>query len=668
MCGICGAISVDGGPRAGGAFESMMAAIAHRGPDGQGQFVEGPVELGHRRLSILDPSEAGAQPMDRHGVVLLHNGEVYNYLELADELRAKGYTFSSGTDTEVMLAAYDAWGIDAFARFNGMWAFAMWDRPRQRLVLSRDRLGVKPLYYRDTGRTLAFASDVPSILAAGPLDESDSWHAEPDLTTIRDFLARGLVDHSDRTFVDGIRSLPAAHTLVIEGGSRRLVRYWGPPVLSDDLRPLVDGEDARRDAQLAEQFIALFDESVRLRLRADVAIGTCLSGGLDSSSIVATAAKILAAPRRAGSADASEHEQQPQLAFHARFPELGVDESRYADIVARACGLELVFCSPAVPSVLGAMYPVLRAQGEPFGGTSVIAQYAVMEAARARGLKVMLDGQGGDELLAGYHQYLGYRTAGLFRSGKPRAMAGELRAQVRSGSVDAAEALMATVRGLTPDRLVESIRAKSGGRHGIRVSEELSRHGTAAVEHQEPGTPLARRLWQDIASESLPALLRYEDRNSMAFAIEARVPFLDYRLVELTLRLPDRMKIANGMTKSVLRQTMAGRVPEAVLDRRDKVGFATPQLAWMSRARAELERHLHGGQLIRRGWVSAAEIQRLFDQISHGRTHEQLWRAVVLEAWLGELDDMARAPVAAPERPAAVGRAKAPRHPRATVG
>ncbi|HEX5590053.1 MAG TPA: asparagine synthase (glutamine-hydrolyzing), partial [Candidatus Limnocylindrales bacterium] len=592
-----------------------------------------------RRLSILDPTEAGAQPMERHGVVLLHNGEVYNYLELADELRAKGYTFSSGTDTEVILAAYDAWGLDAFARFNGMWAFVLWDRRRRRLVLSRDRLGVKPLYFRRTPRSIAVASEIPAILSAGPLDNHDSWRAEPDLTIVRDFLTRGLVDHSDRTFVSGIRSLPAAHSLVIEDGAQRLVRYWGPPTLSDDARARVGGADARRDESLLEEFRAIFDDSVRLRLRSDVPIGTCLSGGLDSSSIVATSTMILRRPRRHDAADATDHEQRPHIAFHARFPKLGVDESRYAEIVAASCGLELVFRSPDLTSVFDAMSPILRAQGEPFGGTSVMAQFAVMEAAHSRGLKVMLDGQGGDELLAGYLPYLGYRTASLVRSGSLRAVAGELRDQVRWGSLDASSALVATVRGLSPVGVVETIRARSGGRHGIRVSDELNRHGTAAVEHHEPGTPLARRLWQDVVSESLPALLRYEDRNSMAFSIEARVPFLDVRLVELTLRLPDRMKITSGMTKAVLRRAMAGRVPAEVLDRRDKVGFATPQLAWLSQARPELERHLVAGQVVRRGWMTRQEIGRLLDQLTPGgRTHEQLWRAAVLEAWLDQLE------------------------------
>jgi asparagine synthase (glutamine-hydrolysing) len=298
--------------------------------------------------------------------------------------------------------------------------------------------------------------------------------------------------------------------------------------------------------------------------------------------------------------------------------------------------MELVFRTPIVTSVFDAIRPVLRAQGEPFGGTSVIAQYAVMEAAASRNLKVLLDGQGGDELLAGYLQYLGYRTAGLIRSARPWTGLNELRDQVRFGSVTAAGAMSSAVRGLTPSGLVETIRSKTLGRHGIRVTDELDQHGTAARQHAEPGTVLARRLWQDITSESLPALLRYEDRNSMAFGIEARVPFLDVRLVEFTLRLPDRLKIADGMTKAILRRAMTDRVPPEILSRRDKVGFATPELFWLRQSRVEIERRITDGQIVRRGWVAKDEVVRLLDELETGASPEQLWRVVVLEAWLDD--------------------------------
>lgn len=635
MCGIVGRLAFESRPAHADAIEQMLAAVAHRGPDGHGSFADDRIQLGHHRLSILDPTPAGAQPMRRHNTVIVHNGEIYNYLELAEELRGRGYVFSTDTDTEVILAAYDAWGLDAIGRFNGMWAFALWDIRKQRLLLSRDRLGVKPLYYHATPRSLSFASEVPALVAPSASD-GDGWVPQPELTAVRDFLVRGLLDHSELTFVKGILALPAGHSMLVGAdGDARLNRYWGPPTLSDDARARVRGSDAARDRARVDEFRALFEDSVRLRLRSDVAVGTCLSGGLDSSAVVATATAILNAPRRPGSADASGHERAPRLAFHVRFPEQGVDESRYADLVARQSGLELVYRSPTMSAVVETILPVLRAQGEPFAGSSVFAQFALMQAAHSRDVKVLLDGQGGDEVLAGYLPFLGYRSAGLIRAGHVLDVPRELRAQVRFGSVGPAAALRAAIRALMPNAAVERVRS-IGGRYGLRVSGELARVETAARRHREPGTVLARRLWQDVAHDTLPALLRYEDRNSMAFGIEARVPFLDYRLVEYALALPDRLKISNGMTKAILRRAMTDRLPTEVLARRDKVGFATPQRGWLRDARTEIEQMLlDEGQLIGRGWLRRSEVERVTSGLfGVGTTHEQLWRALIVEAWL----------------------------------
>jgi asparagine synthase (glutamine-hydrolysing) len=638
VCGIVGIADLESRPPDDDVLGRMLRAIAHRGPDGCGTFDDVGVRLGHRRLSILDPTEAGAQPMERHGCVVIHNGEIYNYLELADELRLKGYTFTTETDTEVMLAAYDAWGPNAVSRFNGMWAFALWDRRRRRLLLSRDRVGVKPLYFRTAPRSVLFASEVTALVAGGPSD-GDGWRPEPQLTVVRDFLVRGLVDHSEYTFIDGIRSLPPGHSLIIEDGSLRFDRYWPPPLLTDDARPAVTGEDLRRDHARVEEFRALFDESVRLRLRSDVALGTCLSGGIDSSSIVATASLLLNSPRPHGSVDASRHERAPRFAFHARFPDKHVDESRYAELVARQSQLEVVYSSPTIASLRATIVPVLRAQGEPFAGSSVFAQFAIMESAHARRVKVLLDGQGGDEVLAGYLPYLGYRSAGLIQAGRLDGVPGEMRRQVAFGSVTPAAALRYTVRALMPRTLVEFTRSASAGRSGLRVSGDLERCQTAARQHDQSGTALSRRLWQDLVSENLPALLRYEDRNSMAFGIEARVPFLDYRLVEFAMALPDRLKISNGMTKAILRQAMADRLPHEVVARRDKVGFATPQSAWLRASRAESAQLLgRNAQVLDRGWVRRSEVERVMSPQARGDApQQQLWRLLILELWLQEL-------------------------------
>jgi len=577
MCGIAGVIALDGSQSARATVQEIVARLSHRGPDDCGFHFDGRIGLGHRRLSILNPTPAGAQPMRRGENWLIHNGEIYNYLELMGELERAGHRFKSASDTEVILAAYEAWGEEAFALFNGMWAFALWDGRRQRLVLSRDRLGVKPLYVRRTSRSLAFASEVVALAAARGIDPGDEWRPEPDLAVVHDFLASGQLDHSDRTFIDGIVALPAAHTLIVGDGAVRLVRYWDPPPLADDSRPTVHGADAKSDAELVDAFADAFDRSVRLRLRSDVPIGTCLSGGLDSSSIVVTASGILQEPRHEGAADASAHEQLPRFAFHARFPEDNIDESPFAEAVSEAADVRLVLRSPSARPLLPTLVTVLRAQGEPFGGASIIAQHAVMAAAHETGIKVLLDGQGADELLGGYVPYLGVRAAGLLVAGQPAAAAGELGAAVRLGTLGPAGALRTVLRALAHGPLNEHLRAASRGRYGIRCGKPLVQAGSVVRRHGEQGTFLARRLWQDLTIDGLPGLLRYEDRNSMAFGIESRVPFLDVNLVELAVRLPDRLRVGGGLTKVALRRSMAHRLPRSILARRDKLGFAAPE-------------------------------------------------------------------------------------------
>ena len=567
--------------------------------------------------------------MRRGDTWLVHNGEIYNYLELAKELREAGCKLETETDTEVILAAYQAWGIDAIRRFNGMWAFALWDATRERLVLSRDRMGVKPLYLRRTSRSMVFASEVSTLTETWPVDPTDGWRPAPDLAVVRDFLVSGAVDHSERTFVDGVMSLPPAQNLIVERGRFTFQRYWPAPPLADDDRPFVRGRDAVRDAELVEEFGAAFDRSVQLHLRSDVPIGTCLSGGLDSSSIVLTASHVLAGTNGNGP-DRTLHQQQPRFAFHARYPEEGIDESRYAEMVAAAAGISLVYQAPRAGGLLGALLPALRSQGEPFGGASILAQYSVMEAAHASKLKVLLDGQGADELLGGYHFYLGVRAAGLLRAGRPRAAARELQAAVASRTLPAGLALKGLVRALAHGRPNEWARSVSGGRYGMRVEPILRRAGTLTRQSNERGTFLARRLWQDLTGIS--ALLRYEDRNSMAFGIESRVPFLDVNLIELAVRLPDRLRVGDGTTKVVLRRSMTNRLPAPVRDRRDKLGFAAPEAVWLANDLPSVQALVLDGQAVARGWVTRRETRRLIE--NHRVVHTQLWKLLVTECWL----------------------------------
>ena len=626
MCGIAGVVALDRRPVDPRVAERAIACLVHRGPNGVGAVAKGPIAMAHRRLSVLDPSDAGAQPMTRDGLTLCHNGEVYNFLELARELRATGVELHTGTDTEVILAAYRAWGLAAFERFNGMWAMALWDEERGRLVLSRDRLGVKPLYIRRSGRSLAWASEPPALVAAAPLDDSDTWRPEPYLPVVRDFLGRGLVDHVHKTFVDGIESVPPGSHLLVEGASVQSRRYWDIPGFSDD-----NSTEARpEDEVLVQRFGELLADAVRLRLRADVALGSCLSGGLDSSTIV----QLVSDQLRGG---AGEREQAPRFAFHARFPAEGVDESGYARAVAAKAGVELVYAEPP-RDLLAAIEEVLRIQGAPVASSSIVAQHEVMRATALRGVTVLLDGQGADEILGGYPRYVGYRAADLMLHSPVRA-ARELRLAVRRGTIGPATAIMGLARGLAGDAARERLRAASLGRFGMRMGPALRGIDSVASHDDRPGTLLAQRLWRDTSSEGLPALLRYEDRNSMAFGVEARVPFLDYRLVEMSFALPDRLKVGEGRTKVVLRRAMNGRLPRSVVDRRDKMGFVAPQAAWTSRTRERIAAVLRGGRAVDRGWVGEAEVERLVGAAdTPGAVNDQLWRLLVTELWVRQLE------------------------------
>lgn len=639
MCGIAGIYSMSPSPVDLRLLERMTRVLAHRGPDGEGYVLLAPrgqgkplpvigrlsdslraiapgytIGLGHRRLAVLDCSPLGHQPMssDDERTWITYNGEIYNYLELRQELQGLGRRFRSTSDTEVILHAYREWGPACLSRLNGMFAFAVWDGARDRLFCARDRLGMKPFYYRVDRARLTFGSEIKALL------EDAGQAISPNQGMVHDFLAFGLQDHTGETFFDGIRQLRPGHCLFVEGGRVAVEKWW-------DLEPSAP-QAAFDDDSAVRSFRALFDDAVRIHLRSDVPVGSCLSGGLDSSSIVCTMRRLLAPGLRLPT-------------FSSCFEEAACDERPYLNRVVVQAGTDSVEVFPDGRRLYDEMPRILWFQEEPFGGTSYLAQWAVMRAAAEHGVKVLLDGQGGDELLCGYPGYWGSYGGDLVRTGHARRFVREAWAYGRSQARLHPTVYANFARALLPPAVVSRARSWLKGQDLWMSPEFASRHADSR-RHLLYGKRFPGAVENHVAaylqSHSLPALLHHEDRNAMAFSIEARLPFLDARLVDFSLRLPTRLKLRNGRSKFVLREAMADVLPEAVRERTDKMGFVTPQDRWLRETlRPQLEDLFRTRAFEQRGYWDPARLRTAYRGYCEGR-HElgpSVWRWVSLELW-----------------------------------
>lgn len=595
MCGIAGIICKGGGSASerGDVLEKMLDVMAHRGPDGSGTFFEANVALGHRRLSILDVSEAGRQPMCFGDHVIVGNGEVYNYLELREELESLGHEFRTGTDTEVILHAYQAWGEDCLRRFNGMWAFALYDRAAKRLFCSRDRYGVKPFYYYEDADRFLFASEIKALLAAGV-------EAKVNRDILLTYLVVGFTNHCDETFFRGVRQLLPGrnqyHDLAPYKASTR--RYY-------DLAARLRGGATSRD------YIASLRHSVKLHLRSDVPVGTCLSGGLDSSVVAALASSFR---KEAGG-------NGPFRAVTAVSEAAENDESPYARAVVEHCGLEWHPVRPTYEDFAAHVEDCLMAQGEPVGGPSMFLQYWVMKEARDAGLKVMLDGQGGDESLLGYERYYAGFFWDLLKRGKIRRAVSEYAMASKNSKLSLAALTLYSIY-----FLFLPARRYLLGRRASFIRKEYLRSAFGVL--REPSKAFFRlRDLQDleIGRFQLPNLLLYEDRNSMAHSIEARVPFIEWNCIETAVSLPPEDKIRRGFTKYPLRLLADEILPEAVAWRKNKVGFEAPARLWLDRHADRMQEMVDGSALLRHVCREVPDLR--------GLTLEMRWRLYNVSVW-----------------------------------
>ncbi|MBN1294731.1 MAG: asparagine synthase (glutamine-hydrolyzing) [Candidatus Latescibacteria bacterium] len=642
MCGIAGLFDLTRKPIAVQDLKKMSDIIKHRGPDDSGISLleENPERclftrdyntisqtkpyyagFAHRRLSIIDLSVNGVQPMPdkTNELWITYNGEIFNYRELRTELESCGRTFRTQTDTEVILQAYDEWGIHCLDTFNGMWAFAIWDTKSRRLFVVRDRFGIKPLYYTFKNGTFAFASEPKALLCL------DQISHDPDNRAIADYLVHSRVDCFDWTFFSDIKRLePGCYfDIPIDGQSLPEPKRWWN--LAETLYTVSENGSE-------EQFLELFRSSVKLRLRSDVPIGTCLSGGLDSTAVVCVARPWLT----------SSNQKTYSAMYDSSFNE---DESKYIDEVAKFTHLENYPVYPSAEDLLKHIEEFIRFQDEPFVSTSQFAQFKVFQTAKNNGTTVTLDGQGADEALAGY-QYLHHvYVAGLLRSNRFGKALRELSAFRAVTGTSYRVSVPAVIGGLFTHRtMIRLANRYDPGRSISWIKPDIVNSASSINAPESPGSLdwLNKRLYELFTVSSLPALLRYEDRNSMACSVEARLPFLDHRLVSFMFSLPPEQKIRDGWTKHIMRKTLHGIIPESIRTRTDKIGFTTPEARWFRQDLLPFIRNtLNSETTKKRGFYDIPKLIYLVNRHASGKINasKTLWRALNCELWFRQFID-----------------------------
>jgi asparagine synthase (glutamine-hydrolysing) len=603
MCGIFGCVGTLAEPHAAACLDTLQ----HRGPDGHGLWRTDEVTLGHRRLSILDLSEAGSQPMSygngRYWITF--NGEIYNFIEIRSDLEKRGHVFTSESDTEVILAAYAQWGAECVERFNGMWAFAIWDDREQTLFLSRDRFGKKPLFYAEIGGRFVFASEMKAIYPLLP---------EVRPSSDFDWMKRNLFAYetTDKCLVAGIKRFPAAHSGVLKGGRLVLRRYW------NTLEHLVRVPE--RYEEQVEQFRELFIDACRIRMRSDVPIGTALSGGIDSSAVASTMAHIA---RHAGGARVASDWQR---AFVATFPGSPLDETAYAQKVVDKHRLNATFIEIDPQRSIGDLDWYFY-QFEELYVTSPIPMIQLYGGMRKAKVIVTLDGHGADELFVGYPNELFEASidcdipldeiADLYREMVPKDTP-----QFRVPGNNRILYSYFVLRKLA--------KALLGRRH---VARDSSHAGFGKLDR------FNQYLYVLTHDTILPTLLRNYDRYSMISGIEVRAPFMDHRIVSYAFSIPMRSKIGGGYTKKIIRDAVADLMPAEIVTRKTKLGFNSPIVDWMRKQMKDYFLDMVNSEdFLNSELIDSVKVKRRVEAIIHGSQPqfafaERTWKQLVPYLW-----------------------------------
>lgn len=636
MCGIAGIVgrqSID--PQ---NVLRMSTTLRHRGPDDEGftLFTENgsakdfrsddtvsalasfphikensnqnfSIALAHRRLSIIDLSAAGHQPMHRHErYTLVFNGEIYNYPEVKKELQSLGHSFQTSSDTEVILAAYEHYGPACVEKFIGMWAFAIYDRKENILFLSRDRFGIKPLYFFSNSETFAFASEIKALLSLKQIQPEVKLHSAFE------YISFGATYSPEDVLFSQINIVPPAHNLVLQTKTleQKLVKYYY-------LEQKVSSYPLPGDDKKLFVFTELLNNSIDIHLRSDVAVGSALSGGLDSSSVVA-----LSAPKMHGNIFKT---------FTASYHEAGIDESHYADLVTdKLPNTQSHFVYPQIEDYWKDFEKLTWHQDLPISSTSMFAQWEVMKCAQREKVKVLLDGQGADEILGGYYNFAGIYLLEMARSlrfGKFLKAKKELEENFNPN--------MKTAMGraafyFLPGAIQRKIRSKK--RLGMSFIAPNYQEKMGGVQVPERGGKSFREQSFQSIRYGLQDLLRYEDRNSMAFSIESRVPFLDHRIVEFCIALDNDWKIRQGWTKYILRKSTEPLLDAEVTWRKDKMGFVTPQKNWKEKSTKQLDELVNNCPIP--DFINRNYLANLCSEPVSDATHlSEFWRIISFLKW-----------------------------------
>lgn len=591
MCGIAGIIAKDSSDSSLSELRLMLKTLEHRGPDAEGIFTEGGVHLGHRRLSIIDLSTEANQPMHYKNYVIVFNGEIYNYIELRKELQKEGHHFITQSDTEVILHSFEEWGEGCLEYFRGMWAFAILDKDMQRIFLARDRFGIKPLYYLNAKNNFIFASEIKAIVA--------NRKRKVKYDILLTYLALGLEDYSSETSFADIKQLLPGERGILDLKTQK----W-----QTEIYYYLDS--TRRSSVDNPEYSTILQGAVRLHLRSDVPVGTCLSGGIDSSIIAALAARIKIT-----------FNSSKFIAVTAQSESAHNDESRYAQEVIKYCGMDSCLTKPTYQEFSRNIEKCLYMLDEPVGGPSVFMQYAVMQAAHQAGLKVLLDGQGGDETLLGYERYFPSFFKEMALQGHWLTLFREFFLAMRNSGLSSAILFAYTFYFLSIS-LRKTLMVK---RFGFLKSEFLQ-FPLKVMKEWFCGIENLRDLQiSEISRFQLPHLLRYEDRNSMAHSIEARVPYVDHCCVERALLIEAREKIKDGYTKYPLRELASTILPTSIAWRKKKIGFEAPEQIWFQQHCGKMQQEV----------INSTILKKICAQIPNLRktTFDIAWRLYNIAVW-----------------------------------